>query len=315
MTKPDKVPLPIGEELGSVYKMLDERVNKYRASGGKDFLLGQTTGLTELDKQTLGLCGGDLIIIAGRPGMGKTALAYNISDSIAASGAHVVYFSLEMLRRALAMRHLSSKSGVPMRDIQIGAMKDDEYQRVIAAGRELYSLPLYVGDDVRRLGEVVAISRYMKSLDQLDAVFFDYLQLANTERGGYSRENDVAAMSRILKELAMELDVPIICLSQLNRVVEQRIPPRPALSDLRESGAIEQDADMVLLLYRRKPYMDRKDDDGKQEFATRSKMTIAQCEAQCEVIIAKQRNGPTGIVKTWFEDETQKFHDWERFYG
>ena len=317
MTDQIQIPLPIGDDIDAVMASMKERKRIYRDTGNS--LLGLTTGLDELDRLTLGCQCGDLIFIAGRPGMGKTTLAMNMADAQAANGACTLFVSVEMKRKTLLLKLFAIKSGVPMRDLQIGRAYDHQYADVEDIAEDIRRLPLYVGDDIRRLAVIGGVARKMKeSIDHgLDAIYIDYLQLVEAERGGYSRENDVATMSRMLKGVAGDLNVPVICLCQLNRRLEERDPPRPRLSDLRESGAIEQDADVVLMLYRGVFRIEKMIADGRrseiEEALDKQGMTIEQGKAQCEIIVAKQRNGPTGTVPTWFDENTQRFRNWDEF--
>ncbi len=320
MTDQIQVPAPIGDNIDAVMASVEERKGIFRRTGSS--LLGITTGLDELDDLTLGLQGGDLIFLAARPSMGKTTLAMNIADAQGTEGHSILFASLEMQRKTLLLKLFAIKSGVSMRDLQIGKAEDNQYEKVQDVAEDIRRLPLYVGDDIYKLNEMCAIARKMKASEEysLDGIIFDYLQLAEFERGGYSREGDVALASRTLKLLAKELDIPILALCQLNREVEKRDPPRPMLSDLRESGAIEQDADVVLFLNRHKPRLDRIERDGKGRLPTHviealaeAGMTEAQALAKCDIIVAKQRNGPTGTVPTWFDDSTQRFRNWDHF--
>ena len=317
MTDQIQIPLPIGDDIDAVMASMKERKRIYQDTGNS--LLGLTTGLNDLDRLTLGLQGGDLIYLAARPSMGKTTLAMNIADAQAAQGKCILFASLEMMRPMLLLKLFAIKSGVPMRDLQIGRAHGYQYDEVEAAAEHIRRLPLYVGDNIYRIAHLCNVARKMKASEEygLDGVIVDYLQLAEFERHGYSRENDVAGASRMLKLLAKELGVPVLALCQLNREVERRDPPRPMLSDLRESGAIEQDGDAVLMLYRGVFRIKKMIADGRrseiEEALDKQGMTIEQGKAQCEIIVAKQRNGPTGTVPTWFDETTQQFRNWDEF--
>ena len=294
---------------------------------------GVATGLTDLDELLGGLHASDLIILAGRPSMGKTALATNIAFNAARSyaeefdetgetrvldGAKVAFFSLEMSAEQLATRIVSEVAGLDSERLRRGKMNKDEFLRVVQAAQELSAVPFFI-DDTPALS-VAALrtrARRLKRTQGLDLIVVDYLQLM---RGtGPSRtDNRVQEISEItqgLKALAKELGLPVLALSQLSRAVEQRDNKRPQLSDLRESGAIEQDADVVSFIYRQEYYLRREEpqqrleekDDQFNERYTRWKEKFETAANLAEVIIAKQRHGPVGHVNLRFEHQTTKF--------
>jgi replicative DNA helicase len=263
----------------------------------KQTITGVTTGFVELDRMTSGLQPSDLIIVAGRPSMGKTSLALNIALNAALNdggGASVGIFSLEMSKEQLVMRLLSSEAEVEFSKLRSGTVRDAEWHQLGTAAGRLYTAPIYI-DDTGAISilELRARARRLKKEHGLDLLIIDYLQLmrgrvANTDR----REQEISEISRSLKALAKELNVPVIAISQLNRMVEQREDKRPRLADLRESGAIEQDADVIMFIYREEVYNKNTDRKG-----------IA------EIIIGKQRNGPTGDVEVAFQDKYTAFRN------
>lgn len=256
---------------------------------------GVPTGFTVLDKMTSGLQPGELTIIAARPSMGKTAFSLNLAQHMALRHQKTVaYFSLEMSRDAVMMRILASEARINMKDIRSGRIPDNVWPKLINVAGQVSESKLYI-DETSGVSpfEVRARARRLKAQMGLDIIIIDYLQLMDLKLKVESRERAVSEISKSLKALAKELEIPIIALAQLNRGVEGRSDRRPMLSDLRESGSIEQDADIIMMLYR-DDYYD-KDDPEKQGHA--------------EVIIGKQRNGPTGTVKLKWEAEFGKFRD------
>jgi len=261
----------------------------------KSDITGISSGFAELDKMTSGLNGGELIILAARPSMGKTALSLNIAQHIALRQKKTVaYFSLEMGSQAVMMRVLASEARINMKDIRNGKINDSAWPKLIQVAGHVSDSHLYL-DESSGISpfEVRSKSRKLKSTVGLDAIMIDYLQLMKLKERTESREREVSEISRLLKGLAKELNIPVIALAQLNRGVEGRTEKRPMLSDLRESGSIEQDADIIMMLYR-EDYYD-KDDPEKQ--------------GNAEIIVGKNRNGPTGTVKLRFEAEYARFKD------
>lgn len=260
----------------------------------KGQVMGITTGFTDLDKMTSGLQKSDLIIVAARPAMGKTAFALNIASNAALrGGAHVLIFSLEMSKEQISKRILSMESKVEMENINKGRIDSEDWDRIMYASDQIYDANINV-DDTAALSifEIKNKCRRMKTEEGLDLVVIDYLQLMHAEGRSESRQQEVSSLSRDLKLMAKELNCPVIVLSQLSRAPEQRPNHRPMLADLRESGSIEQDADIVIFLYRDDYYNEDSDTPGV-----------------CEVNLAKHRNGPTGVVElTWVARYT-KFAD------
>jgi replicative DNA helicase len=264
------------------------------ASERGESLTGLATGITRLDRMTGGLQRSDLIILAGRPGMGKTAFALNIA--VHAATFHqkpVVVFSLEMSRDQLVRRMLASEAGVEQSLLRTGRLSRADWPKIVGAAGALSTLPLYV-DDSSSIGimELRAKARRLKAESGLGLVVVDYLQLVRGRPDADNREQEISDISRSLKALAKELDAPVLALSQLNRAVETRAvkDKRPQLADLRESGSIEQDADVVLFVYREEVY--------QPDTAT---------PGSAEIVIGKQRNGPTGIVSCRFQHEFTRF--------
>ena len=261
-------------------------------SENKGGLTGLTTGFIDLDRKTSGMQKADLVLLAARPSMGKTALMVNIATNSALKAqASVAMFSLEMSRNQLSQRILSSLSHVDLMKIISGDLTTEEWSKVIETMTYMNEMAIYIDDTAGITPlEVKAKCRRLKAEKGLDLVVIDYLQLMEVGGRAESRQQEISAISRQLKGIAKELDVPVIALSQLSRAPEMRADHRPILSDLRESGAIEQDADIVMFLYRDEYY---NPDTEKQGLG--------------ELIIAKHRNGPTGTVELLFKGEYTKF--------
>lgn len=278
-------------------------------------VVGITTGLKDLDAWLGGLHPSDLIIIAGRPSMGKTGLGTNIAFNAAhaynkpnGGGGSVAFFSLEMSADQLATRILSQESHISSDKIRRGELAQTDFPKLIDASRRISELPLYI-DDTPAL-TVAALrtrARRLKRQKGLDLIVIDYLQLMHSG-SKEGRVQEISEISRGLKALAKELNIPVIALSQLSRAVEQRDDKRPMLSDLRESGSIEQDADVVMFIYREEYYLSRLEpnETGTEKYAVWHER-IEKCQNQAELIIAKQRHGPVGTVKTHFEGRFTKF--------
>lgn len=271
-----------------------EKIDALYHSG--EIITGLPTGLTELDEMTSGLQKSDLVIVAGRPSMGKTTLVMNMAEHAAIkSGKPVLVFSMEMPADSLAMRMMSSLGRIDQHKIRTGKLDDDDWPRVTSAVHMLSEAPLFI-DDAPALSpsEVRARARRLvKEHGPLGLIVVDYLQLMKVP--GFKAENrtaEISEISRSLKALAKELNVPVVALSQLNRSLEQRHDKRPVMSDLRESGAIEQDADLICFIYRDEVYNEDSPDKG--------------C---AEIIIAKQRNGPIGKVRVAFLGKYTRFED------
>lgn len=291
----------IGSIMHAVFENLEElRLKSSMAPEPGAVVSGLPTGFRVLDRQTSGFHKSDLIIIAARPSVGKTAFALTIARNMAVKfNLSVGIFSLEMSKEQLAQRLLCSESRVDLHKIRTGYLSDQEWERLTIGASRLYKANIIVDDepslDPRTLR---AKARRMKREYNIDAIFVDYLQLMHTRGGSHeSRQQEISEISRSLKLLARELDIAVVALSQLSRAVETREDKRPRLSDLRESGAIEQDADTVLFIYR-------------EEYYRKSEKLHEPHEA--EIIIGKQRNGPIGTVKLMFEPQTASFYELER---
>jgi len=275
---------------------------------GDKLLTGVKTGFHDLDTITLGLHNGDLIIIAGRPSMGKTALAVNIAENVSTREKDpktVGIFSIEMSKEALVFRMLCSQARLNQHTIRSGKLKQAEWNQLTNAGDRLSQARIFV-DDSPSLSplDLRAKARRLKAQHGLDLLIVDYIQLMHSSLWAENRQQEISLISRNLKALAKELEIPVVALSQLSRAVEQRGgEKRPQLADLRESGAIEQDADLVLLLYREELYRSHLD---------RNDPKFLEVQGRAEVIVAKQRNGPTGKVTLSFKSELARFANLEK---
>lgn len=258
-------------------------------------ITGVETGFKDFDEMTAGLQRSDLVIVAGRPSMGKTAFSINIAENAAIRGKKsVAIFSMEMPGEQLAMRMLGSLSRIDQQKIRTGRISEDDWPRLTATLTMMQDAKMFI-DDTAALtpSEIRSRCRRIKREHELDLVIVDYLQLMQMPENSENRATELSGISRGLKALAKELNVPVIALSQLNRSLEQRDNKRPRMSDLRESGAIEQDADVIVFIYRDEVYNEDSPDKGK-----------------AEVIIAKQRNGPIGDVKLAFLGQYTRFEDY-----
>ncbi len=310
----------------SFLKAATEAVNvanaAYQRGGG---LAGIATGLVDLDKKLGGLHDSDLIILAGRPSMGKTSLATNIAFNIARAyrrgrkpdgaegaveGGVVGFFSLEMSAEQLAARVLSEASEVPSEQIRRGDMNEGEFRRFVDAAKALETCPLYIDDTpALPIAQLAARARRLKRTHGLDLLVIDYLQLIKgSSKTGDNRVQEVSEITQGLKAIAKELNIPVIALSQLSRQVENRDDKRPQLSDLRESGSIEQDADVVMFVFREEYYREReKPADHELDKMAAWQQVMEQCHGKAEVIIGKQRHGPIGTVELSFEGRFTRF--------
>jgi replicative DNA helicase len=263
-----------------------------------NLVTGLATGYYQLDDWTCGLQDGEMIIVAGRPSMGKTSLALNIAEHLAAvEKIPVAIFSLEMGRQQIAERFLCSVSQIDSQKVRKGLLADEDYRMLADACDELAKAPIYI-DDTSTLTplELRAKARRLKSMHRIQCVIVDYLQLMSIgDRRIESRQQEITEISRYIKALARELNIPVVVLSQLNRASEGREDHRPRMSDLRESGAIEQDADVVILLHREDYY--HHSDEGYEP------------TSRAELIIAKQRNGPTATVELTFREKITRFEN------
>ena len=278
----------IQQELTKVMERIDMLYHKDNPSG----ITGVPTGYHDLDSRTSGLQPGDLIIVAGRPSMGKTALALNFAEHVAVENKLPVgIFSMEMSGTQLAMRMLGSIGRLDQHKLRTGRLTDEDWSRLTNAVGKLHDAPIHI-DETPALNalELRARARRLhRQYGTLGLIVIDYLQLMESTKEGENRATEISEISRSIKALAKELNVPVVALSQLNRGLEQRPNKRPVMSDLRESGAIEQDADLILFIYRDEVYNDATPDKG-----------IA------EIIIGKQRNGPIGTTKlTWLGEYTR----------
>jgi len=282
------------ESLNEVVSRSFKRLESTAAIEG--FVTGIPTGFREFDRLTAGLQPGDLIIIAGRPSMGKTALALNIGYNAAnITGKAVAFFSLEMSKLQLGIRLLGFDAGIDASRLRTGFLKDKEWELLTESASRLSEMPIYI-DDTSSISvlEMKAKCRRLKKNHELGLVIVDYLQLVQGHKSYESRQLEISDISRMLKALAKDLNVPVIALSQLNRRVEERQNKRPQLADLRESGAIEQDADVIAFIYRDEIYNPHMQDNKNV----------------AEIIVAKQRNGPTGSFKLAFQKEITRFRDY-----
>ncbi|MBC3932893.1 MULTISPECIES: replicative DNA helicase [Undibacterium] len=278
--------------LTQVVERIDELYNR----DNQNDITGVPTGFVDLDKMTSGLQPGDLVIVAGRPSMGKTAFSLNIGENVAIdSGLPVAVFSMEMGGAQLAMRMLGSVGRLDQSRLRIGKLSDEDWPKLTHAIQKMNEAQLYI-DETPALSsiELRARSRRLaRQCGKLGLIIVDYLQLMSANVAGENRATEISEISRNLKGLAKELNCPVIALSQLNRSLEQRPNKRPVMSDLRESGAIEQDADVIMFIYRDQVYNPDSPDKGT-----------------AEIIIGKQRNGPIGSVRLTFLGEYTKFDNY-----
>ena len=290
--------------------------NAYQNDEG---IVGVPTGLTDLDSRLGGLHKQDLVIIAGRPSMGKTALATNIAFHAAKNiekketKSTVAFFSLEMSSEQLSTRILSEQSKIRSNDIRRGKVSEKEFEQFIETSKNIYDLPLYIDETPAiTISAISNRARRIKRLHGLELIVVDYIQLMKA--GSLRTEGRVQEISEItqgLKALAKELDVPVLALSQLSRAVEQRDDKKPQLADLRESGSIEQDADVVMFVYREAYYLERKEPAVGSIEHSEWRQKMDEVSSLAEIMISKQRHGPTGNVKVEFEAMYTKFKDLE----
>ncbi|MFA5242607.1 MAG: replicative DNA helicase [Sulfuricella sp.] len=273
-----------------------ERIDELFQRDNPNEVTGIPTGFHDLDQKTSGLQPGDLIIVAGRPSMGKTAFSINIGENVALNtGLPVAIFSMEMGGSQLAMRMIGSVGKLDQQKIRTGRLQDEDWLRLTNAVGKLNDAPIHIDES----GALTALElrararRLHRQCGKLGLIIIDYLQLMSGSGGGENRATEISEISRSLKALAKELEVPVIALSQLNRSLEQRPNKRPVMSDLRESGAIEQDADVILFIYRDEVYNPDSPEKGS-----------------AEIIIGKQRNGPIGTVRMTFIGEYTRFENY-----
>lgn len=319
------------QTFGQATRASLEMIEKALLSGGH--ISGTTTGLTSVNEKIGGLHDSDLIILAGRPGMGKTSLVTNIAFNCAdrlrddmsrgipakdSVGAAVAFFSLEMSADQLATRILAEQSGISSESLRMGRISREDFQQLSFASQRLAELPLYIDDTPGlSIGALRTRARRLKRRHDIGLIVVDYLQLLSGSGRSDNRVNEISEISRGLKTLAKELSVPVIALSQLSRAVEQRDDKRPMLSDLRESGSIEQDADMVWFVFRedyyvasREPKRPIESDDAKVHEAHAAwAAEMERVFGLAELIVAKQRHGSTGKVRLRFEARITRFSD------
>jgi len=304
---------------------VDMAAKAYERDGG---LSGISCGLRDIDNKMGGLQRSDLIILAARPAMGKTSLATNIAYAVAKAydpayradgsldvknGGVVAFFSLEMSSEQLATRIVAEQSGIPSERIRRGKIDEDEFHKIVQVSQELQNLPLYIDDTGGlTIAQLAARARRLKRQKGLGLIVVDYLQLlaGSNRRAQEGRVQEVTEISTGLKALAKELEVPVMALSQLSRQVEQRDDKRPQLADLRESGSIEQDADVVLFIFREEYYKARQEPRPNTPEHNEWQDEMDRVTGLAEVIIGKQRHGPTGTIQLQFEASVTKFQDY-----
>lgn len=284
-----------GVEIRSVSEILPDALAEIdRLFNAPGSLIGAATGYGALDQQLSGLQRGDMIVLAARPAMGKSALALNIADNFARRDERVLIFSLEMPGSHITRRLMSSVARIDQHRLRSGRLEDAEWPKIVDAAKKMQDMPIYVGDQAApSIADMRAAAQRVLADGGLDLIIVDYLQLMDSGRHDY-RALAIAEISRGLKLLAKEFDVPLLALSQLNRSLESRPNKRPLMADLRESGAIEQDADIILFIYRDVVYHP---DTERPDLS--------------EIIIAKQRNGPVGTVYLTFRSELMRFEDYQ----
>jgi len=300
----------------------------YMREGG---LAGISTGLVDMDKKLGGLHKSDLLILAGRPSMGKTSLATNIAYNIAKTykkgqlpdgsegaveGGVVGFYSLEMSAEQLAARILSEAAEVASEQIRRGDLTEAEFRRFVEAAKRLEACPLYIDDTpALPISQLAARARRLKRTKGLDVLIVDYLQLVRPATAKDSRVNEVSEITQGLKAIAKELDIPVVALSQLSRQVENRDDKRPQLSDLRESGSIEQDADVVMFVFREEYYKEReKPGDHDVEAMMKWQEEMERLHGRAEILIGKQRHGPIGSIELSFEGKFTRFGNLVKSY-
>ena len=290
-------------------------------------LSGISTGLRDLDRRMGGLQPSDLIVLAGRPGMGKTSLVTNIAFNIASvyepeqladgslkakNGGVIGFFSLEMSSEQLATRIISEQTEIPSSKIRRGEITEADFEKLVACSQMMQKIPLYIDQTGGiSIAQLAARARRLKRQRGLDVIVIDYIQLmqGSSARASQNRVQEITEITTGLKALAKELSVPIIALSQLSRQVESRDDKRPQLSDLRESGSIEQDADVVIFVYREEYYLKNKEPKPGTDEYIKWEDELNEARGKAEVIIAKQRHGPTGTVGLGFQGEFTRFSD------
>jgi len=310
------------KDMQTVIENTREHIKKMQERG-TSYLTGQTTGFVALDKKTTGFNAGDLVIIAARPAMGKTSIVLNTALQNLERGDGVIFFSLEMPETQLMIRLISAKTGIPLQNVRKGELDPDQAKKVEQAFQDLSTKKLFVDDGGSvNINQLRARARKIAQSEDnnVKLIIVDYLQLMSGT-GGQDRRLTVDEISRGLKLLAREMEIPIIALSQLNRGLESRPDKRPMLSDIRESGAIEQDADIIMFVYRDDIYKERDEQRKEKESLDKGEVPpyksafIDKPIEEAEIIIGKQRNGSTGTVKLDFHKELTKFIDKEEPFG
>jgi replicative DNA helicase len=276
------------EALNTILEFIDQRRKAER------LITGLPSGFLDLDRLTAGFQSGDLVVVAARPGMGKSSFMLSMVLHLALNeNVPLAIFSLEMSKEQLAMRAVSMLSGVPLQNIRHGFVNDEDWERIVEATLKISSREIYVDDNPNLTTTELRIkSRKLKQEKGVKIIFVDYLQLLGVPYRRSSRQEEVAEISKSLKALAKELNIPVVALAQLSRQVEQRSDKRPQLADLRESGQIEQDADLIFFIHRPEYY---------------KKVPMPEEEGVAEIIVAKQRQGPTGLIKLAFNKDTTAF--------
>jgi replicative DNA helicase len=301
-------------ESGDVTVSMMEEINRLKEMGNSK-LIGVDTGFRNLNDKTSGFGKGDLVIVAARPAMGKTALVLNMALKAVERGEGVAFFSLEMPAEQLMLRMLSAKTSIPLQALRVGDLRDEQWSQLSAAVDEMSRRKLFVDDGgYATIHHVRSKLRKLKSRHpEITMAIIDYLQLMSGDGGREGRQQEISEISRGLKQLARELQIPIVALSQLNRSLESRDNKRPMLSDLRESGAIEQDADIILFVYRDDVYREAMEKEREMKAKAEGKEFQAtfhkKIEEETELIIGKQRNGPTGTVDLVFQKRYTRFVD------
>ncbi len=285
------------QDIKELLPQVAERIDMLFSRDNPSDVTGIPTGFSDLDSMTSGFQGGDLIIVAGRPSMGKTAFSLNIAENVALdTGLPVAVFSMEMASTQLAMRMIGSVGRLDQHRMRTGRLEDEDWEKLTTALGKLNEAPIFIdeGAGLSSFDVRARARRLHRQCGKLGLIVIDYLQLMSAPAGkqGENRATEISEISRSLKALAKELDCPVVALSQLNRSVEQRPDKRPVMSDLRESGAIEQDADLILFIYRDEVYNPDSEDKGT-----------------AEIIIGKQRNGPIGRVRLTFIGENTRFEN------
>jgi len=282
-------------DIKTILPQVADRIDQLFQRDNPTDVTGIPTGFTDLDSMTSGLQPGDLVIVAGRPSMGKTAFSLNIAENVALNtGLPVAVFSMEMAATQLAMRMIGSVGRLDQHKMRTGRLEDEDWVGLTTALGKLNDAPLFIDESagLNALEVRARARRLHRQCGKLGLIVLDYLQLMSATRSGENRATEISEISRSLKALAKELDVPVVALSQLNRGLEQRPNKRPVMSDLRESGAIEQDADVILFIYRDEVYNPDSQDKGT-----------------AEIIIGKQRNGPIGTIRLTFLGEHTRFEN------